>query len=154
MLEVGKRAPSFSLRDHRGSELMSEALLAKGPVVIYFYPKDFTPGCTQEACMFRDSFAELEGHGATVIGVSADDDASHVKFADRYRLPFSLVADADRALSKRFGVARPLGLGAWRITYVIDQAGVVRGAFHHELSMQKHVTEVQDALSKLTPRAG
>jgi thioredoxin-dependent peroxiredoxin len=153
MLKVGDRAPSFSLKDHEGRELRSDALLAKGPVVVYFYPKDFTPGCTQEACLFRDAYADLDGHGATIIGVSADDDASHKKFAERYRLPFSLVADVDRSLSKSFGVTRPLGLGAWRVTYVIDTAGVIRGAFHHELTMSKHLTEVKTALDQLTAKA-
>lgn len=150
MLNLGDQAPAFTVRDHAGKELRSSALLAEGPVVIYFYPKDFTPGCTQEACMFRDSYADLEGQHATIIGVSADDDASHKRFADRYHLPFSLVADTDRTLSKRFGVTRPLGLGAWRVTYVIGTDGVVRGAFHHELSMSKHVTEVKEALQRLT----
>jgi peroxiredoxin Q/BCP len=152
MLKVGDRAPSFSLEDQNGKLLASEQLLARGPVVLYFYPKDFTPGCTQEACMFRDAYADLDGTGATIIGVSADDDASHKRFAERYHLPFSLVADVDRVLSKRFGVTRPLGLGAWRVTYVIDPAGTIRGAFHHELSMSKHVTEVKDALARL-PKA-
>jgi peroxiredoxin Q/BCP len=149
MLHVGDQAPSFTAVDHTGKELRSDALLKRGPMVVYFYPKDFTPGCTQEACMFRDAYDGLDGAGATIVGVSADDDASHRRFAERYRLPFSLVADEDHRLAKLFGVRRPLGLGSWRVTYVIDPEGIVRGAFHHELTMSKHVTEVSDVLSRL-----
>ena len=153
MLTLGTRAPSLNAADHRGKELRTDELLGKGPLVVYFYPKDFTPGCTREACMFRDAYAELDGHGATIIGVSMDDDASHTRFAERYQLPFSLVADPKFAIAREWGVARPLGLGAWRVTYVMDQRGVIRGAFHHELSMSKHVTEVRELLEQLKAAA-
>ena len=119
MLTVGTRAPSLNATDHCGKELRTDDLLGKGPLVVYFYPKDFTPGCTREACMFRDAYAELDGHGATIIGISMDDDASHTRFAERYQLPFSLIADPKFAIAREWGVARPLGLGAWRVTYVM-----------------------------------
>jgi peroxiredoxin Q/BCP len=153
MLTVGTRAPALDVKDHRGADVRSEALLGKGPLVVYFYPKDFTPGCTREACMFRDAYAELDGQGATIVGVSMDDDASHTRFAERYQLPFSLIADPKFAIARAWGVARPLGLGAWRVTYVIDRTGVIRGAFHHELSMSKHVSEVRELLVELRSQA-
>jgi peroxiredoxin Q/BCP len=153
MLNVGSRAPVLNARDHHGKDVRSDELLGKGPMVVYFYPKDFTPGCTREACMFRDAYAELDGQGATIVGVSMDDDASHQRFAERYQLPFALVADPKFAIAREWGVARPLGLGAWRVTYVIDRGGVIRGAFHHEISMSKHVSEVRDLLEQLKSRA-
>jgi peroxiredoxin Q/BCP len=153
MLAVGTRAPSLDAVDHRGNAVRSADLLERGPLVVYFYPKDFTPGCTREACMFRDAYTELDGQGASIVGVSMDDDASHTRFADRYQLPFPLVADPKFAIARAWGVARPLGLGAWRVTYVVDRSGIIRGAFHHEISMSKHVTEVKDLLVQLRPAA-
>jgi peroxiredoxin Q/BCP len=153
MLAVGSRAPTLNAIDHRGKEVRSADVLGKGPLVVYFYPKDFTPGCTREACMFRDAYEELDGRGATIVGISMDDAASHTRFADRYNLPFSLVADPKFAIAREWGVARPLGLGAWRVTYVVDGQGVIRGAFHHEITMSKHVTEVRQLLEQLRPAA-
>lgn len=149
MLQVGTRAPLLDATDHHGARVRSDELLQKGPLVVYFYPKDFTPGCTREACMFRDAFAELEGYRATIVGISMDDDVSHGRFADRYKLPFALVADPKFAIARAWGVARPLGLGAWRVTYVVDPSGIIRGAFHHELSMSKHVSDVRELLDRL-----
>jgi len=150
MLKVGDRAPVFSGRDQNGQEIQSSVLLEKGPVVLYFYPKDFTPGCTQEACMFRDAFADLDAKGASIVGVSLDDHASHKRFADTHGLPFSLLADVDKAIAKRFDVLRMFGFMIKRVTYVIGKDGVVRGVFHHELSMKRHVDDVQSALTALS----
>lgn len=149
MLEVGQQAPAFSGRDQNGNEIRSEDLLAKGPVVLYFYPKDFTPGCTREACMFRDAFEDLQGHGATIVGVSADSGESHKRFAERYQLPFSLISDESRALARDYAIVRPLGLGARRVTFVIDRDKTIRGVFHHEISMSRHVTDVQSLLKTM-----
>lgn len=149
MLKVGDRAPAFSGRDQNGHEVEASELLAKGPIVLYFYPKDFTPGCTQEACMFRDAFAELDAKGASIVGVSLDDDASHKRFADTHGLPFSLLSDADKAIAKRFDVLRVFGFMVKRVTYVIGKDGLIRGVFHHELSMKRHVEDVQSALTAL-----
>lgn len=150
MLRPGDRAPEFVRRDHRGQTVDTAALRAKGPLVIYFYPRDFTPGCTKEACLFRDAFDELGGASATVVGISVDDDASHARFAERYRLPFALVSDADRALAASFGITRAFGLlGARRVTFVIDREGVIRSALHAELSMDAHLEGVRAALAEL-----
>ena len=123
MLQVGDPAPPFSGRDQRGNDLRSEDLLAKGPIVLYFYPRDFTPGCTKEACYFRDAFEDLSGLGATIVGVSIDDTASHARFAAEHRLPFSLLSDQDRAMAKAYGIVRSFGLGTQRVTFVIDREG-------------------------------
>lgn len=134
--------------------MRSEDLLAKGPVVLYFYPRDFTPGCTREACEFRDAFEDLQGLGASIVGVSIDDEASHAKFAGRHGLPFSLLSDADRSLAKAYDVVRAFGLGTSRVTYVIDRSSRIRGAFHHELSMSKHVAEAKALLIRLAATSG
>lgn len=149
MLKPGDRAPDFVRTDHLGQTLDTQALRERGPLVIYFYPRDFTPGCTKEACLFRDAFDELNGAGsATIVGISVDDDASHKRFAERYRLPFSLVSDPDRALAKQFGITRAFGfLGARRVTFVIDRQGIVREALHAELSMSAHLEGVRATLA-------
>ncbi|MFO0711836.1 MAG: peroxiredoxin [Sandaracinus sp.] len=150
MLEPGERAPDFVRHDHRGQTVDTAAARAKGPLVVYFYPRDFTPGCTREACLFRDAFDDLHGKGATIVGISVDDDASHARFAERYRLPFSLVSDPDRALARQFQIMRAFGLlGSRRVTFVIDREGKVHTALHAELSMGAHLEGVQRALAAL-----
>jgi peroxiredoxin Q/BCP len=154
MIKPSERAPDFVRPDHRGKTIDTAALRASGPLVVYFYPRDFTPGCTKEACLFRDAFDDLSGVGATIVGISVDDDASHARFAERYRLPFSLVSDPDRALAKAFGITRAFGLlGARRVTFVIDSGGVVHTALHSELSMTAHLEGVRSALRALGARA-
>ncbi|MDQ3034656.1 MAG: peroxiredoxin [Myxococcota bacterium] len=154
MIEAGEVAPPFGGRDQDGNEVRSEDLLQKGPVVLYFYPKDFTPGCTKESCLFRDAFEDLRGLGASIVGVSADDGESHRKFAARYQLPFPLLSDPDRALAKSYGIVRPFGLGARRVTFVIGTDGKVRGVFHHEISMSRHVSDVRALLGRMAGEQG
>ena len=154
MLKPGDQAPPFGGRDQRGDDVRSEALLAKGPVVLYFYPRDFTAGCTKQACSFRDAFEDLTGLGASIVGVSIDDGETHAKFAGKHRLPFSLISDSDRALAKAYGITRPLGLGAARVTFVIGTDGRIRGAFHHELSMGKHVEDARALLTRMSGERG
>jgi peroxiredoxin Q/BCP len=149
VLEVGAVAPPFAGRDQHGREIRSEELIARGPVVLYFYPRDFTPGCTQQACLFRDAFEELQGLGATIVGVSGDPAHRHQRFAAVHGIPFSLLSDEDRSLARAYGVLRPLGLGARRVTYVIGRDGRIRGAFHHEIAISRHVKQVRALLEKL-----
>ena len=149
MLEVGDKAPAFVGRDQQGREVRSSELLARGPVVLYFYPKDFTPGCTQQACLFRDVFADLDARGASIVGVSLDDQASHRRFSDTHGLPFALLSDTDKAIAKRFDVGRFFGLMLKRVTYVIDRDGTIRGVFHHELSVNRHIEDTLRALDAL-----
>ncbi len=141
LLSTGKR---FALADHRG----------KNPVVLFFYPADFTQGCTQEVCAFRDVYDALIEEGAVIIGISQDTHSSHARFSEEYRLPFPLISDADHAISRAYGVER---LGGFvplpkRVTYVIDEEGIVRAAIHHEFMIHRHVDEVREALKRI--RAG
>lgn len=141
-LRVGDRAPSFTLPDQDGKPFRLEDALAKGPLVLFFYPKDDSPGCTVEACSFRDASGEFLQAGAVVAGVSSDSSASHRRFADKHRLPYTLLADEGGKLRRQLGVPKSmLGLVEGRVTYVIDQSGVVRHRFDSAVRMNKHVEE-------------
>src|SRR5262245_19333150 len=117
----GDRAPDFTLPDQDGRSVHLRDLLARGPAVVYFYPKDHTPGCTVEACAFRDQYAAFQGAGATVIGVSADPIDRHRDFIDRHNLPFTLLSDATGAVRASYGVRNTFGFLPGRCTFVIDQ---------------------------------
>lgn len=144
----GDQAPLIALPDGDGVERRSDALGGR-PLVLFFYPKDETPGCTAEACAFRDSYAELQDLGAEVWGVSGDDAASHQRFARRHNLPFPLLVDQGNALRKSFGVPSVLGLLPGRVTYVIDGEGVIRHVFNNLLDGAAHRREAIDALRRL-----
>lgn len=146
-LKVGDKVPAFQLQDQNGQTFLLEEELGKGPLVIYFYPKDETPGCTKEACSFRDSFTAFSDLGAKVIGISSDDVASHKQFADKYRLPFTLLADEGGQVRKLFGVPKSLGMTG-RVTYVINKEGKVIHIFNSQLQATKHVTEALEAIKK------
>jgi thioredoxin-dependent peroxiredoxin len=153
MIQVGKPAPDFSLSDQDGKPTSLSA--CKGsPVVLYFYPKDDTPGCTKEACGFRDAFAEYGKRGARILGVSPDDPASHAKFARKYELPFTLVADTDHQVCESYGVWKEKNMygrksmGVERTTFVIDKDGIVRAAFPR-VKVDGHVDAVLKALDEI-----
>ena len=150
-LVAGDRAPLIALPDGEGIERRSDALAGK-PLVLFFYPKDDTPGCTAEACAFRDSFADLQELGAELWGVSGDDAASHQRFALRHRLPFPLLVDSGNSLRKAFGVPSVLGLLPGRVTYVIDGEGVIRHVFNNLLDGPAHRREAIEALKALQQR--
>ena len=134
------RAPHFSLQTSDGSVLRSTDYIGKKPVVIFFYPKDDTPGCTIESCAFRDSYADFVAAGAEVIGISADSVTSHLRFQEKYSLPFVLASDADHEAARAYGVAEgPFGL-AGRATFVVDKRGIVRDAFSSRLRVRRHVS--------------
>jgi len=143
---VGDRAPDFELPDGSGRPVRLADFRGKRAVVLYFYPKDDTPGCTKEACSFRDSYEAFKEAGAEVIGVSSDSSESHAKFADKYRLPFLLVADRGGTVRKRYGVPATLGLLPGRVTYVIDPDGVVRHVFNSQTRPTQHIAEALAAL--------
>ena len=149
-LEVGDRAPSFTLQDQSGTSVSLDGMLGKGAIVIFFYPKDGTPGCTTEVCSFRDSSAELAAAGAQVYGVSSDSVQSHRTFADKHRLPYSLLADEGGKVREAFGVPRGLlGLMDGRVTYVLDAGGIVRHKFEAMLRAGKHVDEALGTVRRL-----
>jgi peroxiredoxin Q/BCP len=144
-LQPGENAPDFALPDAEGKLVRLSQLRGK-PVVLYFYPKDDTPGCTREACAFRDQYEDFVEAGAAVIGVSSDSSESHRSFAKRHRLPFTLLSDRDGALRKSYGVPATFGLLPGRVTFVIDAKGVVRRVFNSQIAATRHVAEALDAL--------
>jgi len=147
-LKSGDRAPLIALQDQNGIERRSDQLSGKS-LVLFFYPKDDTPGCTMEACAFRDSYADLQALGAEVWGVSGDNANSHQRFASRHNLPYPLLVDHNNQLRKAFGVPGVLGLLPGRVTYVIDAAGVVRHVFNNLLDGPAHRREALDCLKRL-----
>jgi thioredoxin-dependent peroxiredoxin len=144
-VRAGDRAPDFALPDADGKDVRLADLRGK-PVVLYFYPKDDTPGCTKEACSFRDQYQDFQDAGAVVIGVSSDSGESHRKFAEKYKLPFTLVSDRGGAVRKLYGVPATLGLLPGRVTFVIGPDGVVRKVFNSQLAATRHVEESLAAL--------
>jgi peroxiredoxin Q/BCP len=126
-LAEGSRAPAFEARDQHGALVRLADFQGKAAVVLYFYPKDDTPGCTAQACSLRDGFAAIQAAGAVILGVSADTALSHQAFAEKYHLPFSLLADPDRRIIRAYGVKTIPLLGyASRVTFLIDRQGMVR----------------------------
>lgn len=145
----GEVAPDFELPDAEGRSVRLSDFRGRKAVVLYFYPKDDTPGCTKEACTFRDQFEAFTRAGAEVIGVSSDDGASHRAFAKRHRLPFTLLSDAGGVVRKRYGIPATLGLLPGRVSFVIDRNGVVRHVFSSQLAAAQHVREALEALHEL-----
>jgi peroxiredoxin Q/BCP len=148
-VRVGDRAPDFTLPDASGAPVRLADLLGERALVLYFYPKDDTPGCTAEACGFRDATEAFARAGARVVGVSGDSVASHARFAARHGLPFPLLSDEGGVVRRRYGVPKTLGLLPGRVTYVIDRAGVVRHIFANQLQAARHVEEALTALAAL-----
>jgi peroxiredoxin Q/BCP len=149
MIKEGDEAPDFEVRDAEGNNVKLSDLRGR-KVVLYFYPKDDTPGCTKEACSFRDSFAEFGRRGIKVLGVSLDDETSHRKFADKYGLPFKLLADTDHAVADAYGVygeKQFMGkkyLGVNRVTFLLDEQGRVKKVFD-KVNVEQHADEVLKA---------
>jgi peroxiredoxin Q/BCP len=140
--QIGERAPEFTLPGPEGKTVRLGDLIAKGPVVLYFYPKDETTGCTVEACAFRDAYEDFVAAGAQVVGVSRDDQGSHARFVAHHHLPFLLLSDPTGEAHDRYGVRRRLGgLVTDRVTFVLDSAGVIRHTFDSLLRFSAHVSE-------------
>ncbi len=148
-ISVGANAPDFSKTTQNGDAISLSQFRGEKTVVLYFYPKDETPGCTAEACTFRDSFEDFVEAGAVVIGVSQDSEESHKSFASNHRLPFLLVSDRDKALQKAYGVPKTMGLLPGRVTYVIDREGKVQHVFNSQLNAKKHVREALEVVKRL-----
>ena len=151
MIEEGKPAPDFELTSDTGETVRLSGLRGK-PVVLYFYPKDDTPGCTTQACGLRDAYGELESEGAIVLGVSPDSEKSHVKFKEKYDLPFTLLADTDHAVAEQYGVwaeQKYMGrtyMGVDRSTFVIDEDGNVKKVMH-KVKPDTHADDVLAVLA-------
>jgi thioredoxin-dependent peroxiredoxin len=146
-VDVGSKAPEFALPSQSREMVSLGDFLGEKPVVLFFYPKDDTPGCTKEACAFRDEFERFRELGAEVMGISSDSVESHERFADKHKLPFTLLSDRTEKVSRLYGVPNTLGLFPGRVTYVIDQEGVVRHVFSSQIGVERHVTEAVSFLS-------
>lgn len=148
-IKVGDIAPDFTLQSQTGSSVSLQTFRGKKNVVLYFYPKDDTPGCTAEACAFRDSYEVFKDIGAEVIGVSEDSPASHQQFANKYQLPFTLLSDTGNKVRQLYGVPATLWVLPGRVTYVIDKQGVVQYIFDSMLNFKGHVEEALKILQTL-----
>ena len=146
-LSPGTIAPDFELPDAAGKPVRLSQYRGKNAVVVYFYPKDDTAVCTKQACSFRDHFAEFEGAGAVILGISDDSVASHAAFAAKYGLPFLLLSDWGGRVRKLFGVAKRFGILPGRVTFVIDRDGVVRHVYSGLGESDRHVMEALGALA-------
>ncbi|MBC6990269.1 MULTISPECIES: peroxiredoxin [Hymenobacter] len=151
MLQVGDKAPDFTLKTTSGDSFRLSEQRGKRNIVLYFYPKDDTPGCTAEACSFRDQYEDFQELGAEVVGVSSDSEASHQKFTQKHRLPFPLLADEGGKVRKLYEVPRVLlGILPGRVTFVIDKHGVIRYIFNSMSRATDHVQNTKEILAELS----
>src|SRR5580658_2476942 len=148
-IQVGDKAPDFTLPNQSGEQVSLHERLGSRAVVLYFYPKDETSGCTAEACAFRDSYEVFTAAGAEVIGVSSDSVDRHAAFADHHKLPFTLVSDEKGQVRKLYGVSSLLGVIPGRVTYVIDRTGTVRHVFSSMTNIGRHVNDALDVVKEL-----
>jgi thioredoxin-dependent peroxiredoxin len=148
-IQVGDKAPDFTLPAQSGEQVRLYDRLGQRVVVLYFYPKDDTPGCTAEACAFRDSYEVFTDAGAEVIGVSSDSPDRHAAFADRRKLPFTLLSDQGGRVRKSYGVPAVLGVLPGRVTYVIDREGTVRHVFNSMTNIGQHVSGALEEVHRL-----
>lgn len=148
-VKVGDTAPNFTLTSQTGTPVSLKDFEGKKCVVLYFYPKDDTPGCTSESCAFRDSYQVFVDAGAEVIGISSDSTTSHKQFANKYNLPFILLSDSGSLVRKLYGVPSTLGLLPGRVTYIIDQKGVVRHIFNSQFNFKGHVEAALKTLKEI-----
>jgi peroxiredoxin Q/BCP len=146
MLNAGERAPEFTLPDPNGQDQSLTQLLSSGAVILYFYPADFTPGCTAQACAFRDIHAEIHKAGLRVVGISPQSPASHTKFRDKYRIPYLLLSDEDKTVVGMYGVNGPLGLGVRRATFLVDAGRRIRDVVLADFRISRHTEFVQKAV--------
>ena len=155
MLKEGTKAPDFSVKNTNGENVRLKDLRGQ-KVVLYFYPKDDTPGCTKEACSFRDAFSDFKKRGIEVLGVSVDSEASHQKFTAKYKLPFMLLVDQDHSIADAYGVygeKKFMGrtyMGVKRMTFLIDAKGKIKKVFE-KVKPEQHASEVLEAFSDSRP---
>ena len=141
-LKIGDKVPSFTLKDQGSNAFNIDTLIGKKALVIFFYPKDFTPGCIKEVCSFRDQYEDFTDLGAEVIGISGDGEDSHDKFVKKYNLPFVLLSDSNKKIRNLFGVKSSLlGLLPGRVTYVVNKNGIIQLIFENQFGAEKHIEE-------------
>jgi peroxiredoxin Q/BCP len=149
-VEVGDKTPDFTLPDQSGTMVRINDFIGKKIIVLYFYPRDFSRGCTTEACAFRDSYDVFVEAGAQVIGISSQSVESHSKFAMFYKLPFILLSDEDGKVRKLYGVPLTLGILTGRVTYIIDKKGTVRHIFSSQLNPKRHIEEALTIVKEIS----
>ena len=146
-IQINDNCPHFVLKDQYGSDFLVSDQIGQKNLVIFFYPKDDTPGCTKEACSFRDMHDDFLDNDCIVIGISSDSTLSHLKFSEKHKLPYTLLSDPQKKVRKLFGVPSNLfGLIPGRVTYIIDKKGTVKGIYN---SLTNPLGHIQDALQKL-----
>lgn len=148
-IKVGDMAPDFTLTAQTGVPVSLKDFRSQKSVVLYFYPKDDTPGCTAESCAFRDSYQVFKDAGAEVIGVSSDSTESHQKFASKHNLPFILLSDVGGQLRKSYEVPADFFILPGRVTYIIDKEGVIRHIFNSQMNFKAHVDEALKTLKSI-----
>jgi peroxiredoxin Q/BCP len=149
MLRPGDTAPDFELTDDRNRKVRLSSLLREGPLILYFYPADFTPVCTREACMFRDVHEDLAARGVRVLGVSTQAPETHARFRQRHGLPFPLLADTDKSVARAYGALGFLGLALRRISYLIGKDGRILDVVRADLRLGRHQEFVGRVLETL-----
>lgn len=149
-LVTGNKIPSITLNNQFGEPVNIQELVGKKNLIIYFYPKDNTPGCTKEACTFQDNLAVFSELDAQIIGISSDSEASHLQFSKKYQLDFTLLSDVDQKAREAFGInADFLGLIPGRVTFIIDKKGEIRGSFNAPGQIDQHVNEAKRVLKEI-----
>lgn len=148
MLKPDSSAPDFVLDDSDGNEVSLSQLLSKGPLILYFYPADFTPGCTKEACTIRDIHDDITAVGLRVVGVSPQDAESHRQFRDQHELPFTLLCDPDKRVVRDYDVDGPLGFGVRRVTYLINRDKKIVDAVQADIRIDKHNDFIDEAIAQ------
>jgi len=147
MLETGTQAPEFVLNTHDGTETSLSALLQNGPLILYFYPADFTPGCTKEACAIRDIHDDIQSVGLTVAGISPQDEDRHILFREEHDLPFILLSDPKKVAINMYDVDGPFGVGVRRATYLIDQGRAIKDAIMADVLIGRHREFIEKAVT-------
>jgi thioredoxin-dependent peroxiredoxin len=153
-VSVGSKAPDFTLPSQSGEMVSLKDFLGNKPVVLFFYPKDDTPGCTKQACAFRDAYEEFWKLDAEIIGISSDSVESHRSFASKHDLPFTLLSDEGGKVRRLYGVPSAFGLFPGRVTYVIGEEGVVRHVFSSQVETARHVEEALEDLKSIDAQNG
>lgn len=148
-LKVGDKVPDFYLIDQNGQKILFSDLYTKKNIVLYFYPKDDTPGCTAQACEFRDSYEKFIDLGAEVVGISSDSENSHNSFRSKYALPFILASDNNGSIRKTFGVPSTFFLIPGRVTYIIDKKGIILHIFNSQFNSKQHIPIALEVLNNL-----
>jgi len=148
-LKVGETAPDFTLMNQHEQPVSLSDFKGSKNVVLFFYPKDETPGCTKEACKFRDEYEVFSDLGTEVIGISGDSGKSHKSFAENHRLPYQLLSDKGNAVRKAYGIPNTFFLIPGRVTFVIDREGIIRHIFNDQFNSERHIDEALEVLKKM-----